>query len=159
MKCVHCRAETNEQRRDVPYDSLPGTTLIDVPVHVCPECGETYTGIPKMAELDRTLVEMVISQDSRLTPDEIAFVRKYLGLSGRDLAARMGVAPETVSRWENGKQTMSESHERLLRALVVIETPVEDYSQALPGDGLSEPQPWEARMAARDDRWIAASAA
>ena len=159
MKCIHCRVETEEERREVPYDSLPGTTLANVPVRICPECGETYTGIPNIAELDRTLVEMVISQESRLTPEEIRFVRKYLGLSGQDLAARMGVAPATVSRWEHGKQEMTESHERLLRALAVIETPVDDYSKALPGDGLAEPKPWRARIAAAGEKWRPESAA
>lgn len=150
--CIQCGTPMEETRGSVPYDALPGTVLVGVELAECPNCGETEVGIPRIAELDRTLAKMVVEQKSRLTPDEIKFLRKFLGLSGKDLAARMGVSPETVSRWENDRQPMSEPNERLLRAIAAHETPIDDYGEALPNHELRDPQPWEARLSA-DDHW------
>jgi transcriptional regulator with XRE-family HTH domain len=55
-------------------------------------------------------------------------LRKYLGWSGSDFAEYMGVAPETVSRWENGSIPMGPLAERLLRLAVLSRQPANDYS-------------------------------
>jgi transcriptional regulator with XRE-family HTH domain len=44
-----------------------------------------------------------------------------------DFANLIGVSPETVSRWENKKETMGPSAERLLRMLVVHKLPIQQY--------------------------------
>lgn len=151
-QCIRCGAKMEEREGQVSYDALPGTVLLGVTIAECPECGETETAIPEMAGLNRKLAQLLVEQDTRLTPDEIKFLRKYLGLSGEDLARRMGVSPETVSRWENGHRNMSESNERLLRLIAAHESPVEDYRSALPGHEFGDPQPWEAKLSA-DDGW------
>ena len=94
----------------------------------CERCGETYTGIPAIEELHRTLASAVIRKRSRLAPGEIRYLRKSLGWSGVDFARRMGAKPETVSRWEHGKLAMGAQADRLLRLLVARETPVKEYS-------------------------------
>ena len=60
------------------------------------------------------------------TPDD--FLRKHIGLSGTDFAQRMGVARETVSRWETGATPMGAVADRLLRLLVVTHAPTESYA-------------------------------
>jgi transcriptional regulator with XRE-family HTH domain len=62
-----------------------------------------------------------------LAPVEIRYLRKHIGLSGGDFAQRMGVARETVSRWETGAQPMGAVADRLLRLLVVTHEPTECY--------------------------------
>jgi molybdopterin-binding protein len=52
---------------------------------------------------------------SRTAP-EIRRLRETLGLSQADLASLLGTHTMTVSRWERGKLTPSEHHERLLTA-------------------------------------------
>jgi transcriptional regulator with XRE-family HTH domain len=64
----------------------------------------------------------------RLTPAEIRFLRKYLGWSGVDFGEYMGVAAETVSRWENGAANMGPAAERLLRLWALTREPTSDYS-------------------------------
>ena len=56
-------------------------------------------------------------------------MRKYLGLSGRDFAAKMGVSPATVSRWESETvlQPMGVTAERLLRLIAMAYPPVSAY--------------------------------
>jgi transcriptional regulator with XRE-family HTH domain len=63
-----------------------------------------------------------------LAPVEIRFLRKHIGLSAADFAQRMGVARETVSRWETGANPMGAVADRLLRLLVVTHESTESYA-------------------------------
>jgi putative zinc finger/helix-turn-helix YgiT family protein len=98
-----------------------------VKVTTCERCGETYTSIPAIEELHRQIAAAVIRKKGRLAPAEIRFLRKWLGWSGVDFAKRTGTKPETVSRWENGKASMSPQADRLLRLLIAKEAPVMEY--------------------------------
>jgi len=50
-------------------------------------------------------------------PLEIRKIRKSWGMTQVELASELGVARETVSRWENGKETPLRSLERALRRI------------------------------------------
>lgn len=52
-----------------------------------------------------------------MSPDQIRHVRSVLGLSQRELARALGVAPYTVSRWEAGQSPPSGLQLEVLRAL------------------------------------------
>jgi len=54
---------------------------------------------------------------SELTPAQISELRKKAGLSQAQLAARLGVSPNTVSNWETGNTTPRRSSVEKLRAL------------------------------------------
>ena len=62
------------------------------------------------------------------TPDGIRLRYRF---SHRDLASLIGVARETVSRWEHGATPIGKIADRLLRLLVATQTPVQDYSADL----------------------------
>src|SRR6185312_5341640 len=89
---------------------------------------EEATEVPRIAELHRVVALAVLRKPSRLTGDEVRFLRKFIGWSGSDFARRIGVDPSTVSHWENGKQPIGPASDRLLRMLVVHERQVSDYS-------------------------------
>lgn len=50
-------------------------------------------------------------------PVEIAFIRETFGLSQRDLAKALNVAPFTVARWEAGFNEPTGLQDEVLRAL------------------------------------------
>ncbi len=50
-------------------------------------------------------------------PTEVQFTREVFGLSPRDLAKALNVAPYTVARWEKGENTPTGLQEEVLRAL------------------------------------------
>lgn len=132
--CLQCGAAMRTAPENVKYDAcgLPNVTLVGVEVSRCPSCGEYEIAIPRIEELHQVIATAIIEKPQRLTPPEIRYLRKYLGLSGVDFAARMGVDPATVSRWEreSSKQRMSVLAERLLRLMVAHERPAAEYPAA-----------------------------
>lgn len=138
MKCNECGASTIKRTRDHHYTEcgLENIFLKDVEVLGCPKCNEEELVIPNLEQLHRLIANLVASQEQRLSPEEIRFLRSNLGFSGIGFSNAIGVAAETVSRWENGRENIKLSHERLLRILVLgAFGPVRDYLKKLPNLG------------------------
>jgi putative zinc finger/helix-turn-helix YgiT family protein len=116
-------------RENVLYDAcgLPGVTLLDVEVSRCGQCGEYEVAIPQIDDLHKAIARALIRKTSRMDAAEIRYLRKYLGWSGADFAAHMGVTPETVSRWERGTEVIGPIADRALRLMVVTTDPVSEY--------------------------------
>jgi putative zinc finger/helix-turn-helix YgiT family protein len=160
MKCDMCGAQMKSGRENYLYDEsgLDSVTLMNVEMRRCPECGEYEVDIPRIDELHRLIAQTVASKKHRLTPQEVRFLRKYLGFSGVDFARTLDVTPETVSRWETGKKQMSPVAERALRLMVFVRDPIEEY----PLEKLAEVAQGDAtplRLKLRDSRarWKAES--
>jgi len=129
---------------------LPYVTLKGVEVRRCPACGEHEVVIPRIEQLHQGIAMAVVSKKSRLTPAEMKFLRKHMGWSGADFARHMGVAPETVSRWENGREPMGGVADRLLRLMVVTQAPNREYAIEALAELEDEASP--ARIKASADR-------
>jgi DNA-binding transcriptional regulator YiaG len=52
----------------------------------------------------RELLRHTLETQDRLEPEAIKFLRHALGLKSKELAERLMVRAETVSRWEKGEQ-------------------------------------------------------
>jgi putative zinc finger/helix-turn-helix YgiT family protein len=131
MRCDDCGKPVATERNAVRrYDmgGLPHVELHGVEVTRCESCGGESIAIPRISQLHRVLADAFVRQRRMLAPVEIRFLRKHIGLSGADFAQRMGVARETVSRWETGAQPMGAVADRLLRLLVVTHEPTECYA-------------------------------
>jgi putative zinc finger/helix-turn-helix YgiT family protein len=131
MKCDDCGGPVTTERNAVRrYDigGLPHVELHGVEVTHCEGCGKEGIAIPRIGQLHRVLAEAIVRQRRMLAPVEIRFLRKHIGLSAEDFAQRMGVARETVSRWETGAKPMGAVADRLLRLLVVTHEPTESYA-------------------------------
>jgi putative transcriptional regulator len=130
MICDDCgrkvMTEGNAVRR---YEivGLPHVELHGVEVTLCAGCGKEGIAIPRIGQLHRVLAAGFVTQQRMLAPVEIRFLRKHVGLSMADFAQVMGVARETVSRWETGTKPMGAVADRLLRLLVLTHEPTENY--------------------------------
>jgi|SRR5450759_563027 len=156
MKCIECGAQMDMRRENYRYDGcgLPGITLRDVEVSRCPECGEVEVAIPNIEGLHRVIAQSVARKHDRFTASEVRFLRKWLGLSGVDFASLMGVASETVSRWEQGNNPIGGTAERLLRWLVLTREPVSDYPlDMLKNIAKTKPKPIKIWMSVKRGRW------
>jgi putative zinc finger/helix-turn-helix YgiT family protein len=148
MKCTRCgttmhaTVQTNHRYTECGLDNV---VLVGVEVRTCKQCGNESVVIPRITELHKKLAQMVAVKAEKLAPAEIKFLRKYLGWSGADFARYVGVTAETVSRWENGAQTMGPVSERLLRLCALKVDPVDDYT-VLGKMATEEAQPREIQM-------------
>ncbi len=128
MNCHECGHTMTTQRTSLKYDAsgLPGITLENIEVRRCVGCGETEWVIPRMEQLHALIAATILRKPSRLTPQEIRFLRKHLGWSGADFARMIGTKPETVSRWESGATPMGVQADRLLRLMVAHLKPTDE---------------------------------
>lgn len=129
-KCLLCGGEMTTRREDHTYEAagLAGVVLQGVPVSRCRRCREVEIGIPMIEGLHRTIAAALVGKATRLAPEEIRFLRKHIGLSSTEFARHMGTTPEAVSRWENGRAQMGPVADRLLRAMIVMNEPLKDYT-------------------------------
>jgi putative zinc finger/helix-turn-helix YgiT family protein len=126
-KCVECRStDLAHSKEQLPFNEV---ALVEGTLHRCNSCGATYHDFSRVEELSREVAHIIARQEERLLPEQIRFLRKYLGYSGKDFADFLAVAPETVSRWESRQspRVMQLSTEKLIRLMAFTETPLTAY--------------------------------
>ncbi len=157
MKCHECGTETKSTIRDHHYTAcgLKNIILKKIEILVCPKCGEEEYIICNMEGLHNCIATTVASQSARLLPKEIRLLRSWLGFSGSDFARAIDVTPESVSRWETGKEKMSLSLERFLRTLVLYRCgPFRNYELDLTKLGnISKIKPTKKVFVVKANQW------
>jgi DNA-binding transcriptional regulator YiaG len=126
---MRCGSDIRVKRQDHPYEPTKGLRVVlkGVEIHCCVGCDDIEVAIPRILDLHRAISLAIIRKPSRLLGAEIRYLRKWLGWSGQDFAARIGVTRETASRWENDREAIGPSADRALRLLVIASRPVERY--------------------------------
>ena len=160
MRCVQCagdRVRARRENHEYLECGLPGITLADVEVRRCATCGHRSVVIPGLSQLHRAIAEAVIRKPTALTRQELRFLRKHLGLSGRDFAEVVASKPETVSRWENGGLLVPPQIDRLVRLLVATGSPQRlDYSIDDLRGLQRRSRPLRLELVREDEGWLAA---
>ncbi len=97
--------------------ALPGsevrTIMVKVPAMQDPKDGEIYLGVEATAILDKAKARHM----GVLAPQELAELRKRLGLTQKEIAEVLQIGEKTWSRWETGREIVSRSLNLLLMAL------------------------------------------
>lgn len=121
--CYSC-GENLKVIKDQPYkydESGLDVILLGIPQYVCDSCGEKYVALPNIQKLHRCIGRLICEKrKALLKSEEIKFLRKDLQLKAKELALTLGIAPQTLSRWENGKKPIGEAHDRLLRSIYMM---------------------------------------
>ena len=84
----------------------------------CSNCGSTRFSAETLAAFELG-VAVKLAQAGVNSGDSVKFMRKTIQLRAMDLAALLGVTPETVSRWETGKLPVEHRALALLGSLVL----------------------------------------
>ena len=109
-------------RRDVPYPTkreFDGQTFAaDVPATKCDTCGEVLISGPGLVAFDRA-VTVRLAHSGKVGPRGFRWLRGAAGLEAKRLAGLLDVTAGTVSRWENGKQTLDRRAIALVCALAL----------------------------------------
>ena len=134
---------------------LKNIILKKIPIFLCSKCDEEEIVIRNMGGLHDAIAMTIASQPSRLLPEEIRLLRTHLGFSGVDFARAIDVTPESVSRWETGKEKMSLTLERFLRTLVLYRVgPFRNYKLDLTQYGnVSKIKPTKRIFVVKDNQW------
>ncbi len=116
-RCVECKADevypqVTDYTTTVKHDGRSYTIQIpDLAIPTCRNCGDqTFT----IAGDDRVFAALRV-QLGLLTPQEMQERRGQLDLTQQELAEQLGVAKETISRWETAALIQSRAMDNLLR--------------------------------------------
>jgi DNA-binding transcriptional regulator YiaG len=96
-------------------------------------CGRCRLAFIHATELERfeLIVAERLARAGVASGEAFRFMRKSLGLRAADLAAQIGMTPETVSRWEKGRRKVDVAAWVVLGRLVVDRVQGRDDSQRL----------------------------
>ncbi len=83
----------------------------------CAACGEEFLAGGQIDEIMRAANVLARKDLVRLSGDEIAAIRRDLGLTQRELAQRLAVSSGLVARWERDTVLPSAMADRYLRDL------------------------------------------
>lgn len=120
MKCKRCGGAVGAAVvQDEPFPcGLPNVTR-PARVRTCGACAERYVSFGNLEAVHAELAQTIARKSGRLAPEEIRFLRKYLGWSSSYFAKWFEVTLETVSRWENNHRQMTAGFEKMLKYLVI----------------------------------------
>ena len=122
LACVECGATMRAEKGDFKFTITPrwAVTIADSELHTCPRCGTHEGTVVKASALERKIAAEVLRKASPLAPDEVKFLVESFDWTKRQVAARLGIAPETLSRYEQGAYRISPAVDRLLRLMVAV---------------------------------------
>jgi DNA-binding transcriptional regulator YiaG len=121
-KCYKCNGTNFEEREEVWPVTIGGHEEVHkVRANVCTSCGKWTLGSQEVEHLELKTAMKVLNQHE-LTGSVLKDVRKVLGLKQTELGERLGIAWESVSRWEGGKRPMEPWVKFALTGLVLQAT-------------------------------------
>lgn len=121
-RCGNCGQEQVDRvntpyTTTINYDGRAYEVVVpDLELPTCANCGEVVFDNQTGHQINRALRQQL----GLLQPDQIRDGRTQLGLNQRDFAARIGVAEESVSRWETGAQVQSRVVDRQIRLFFAL---------------------------------------
>ena len=119
MKCTDCHSAISFARMNEPFTkNLPDVVADGIEEGKCGGCGRLFRGVPRIAELSKLVIGLVLNKAWRLAPNEVRWARVSMGQKAEELARTLGVTASQVSRWETGSAPISALADRLLRMLV-----------------------------------------
>ncbi|MCI0389759.1 MAG: type II toxin-antitoxin system MqsA family antitoxin [Acidobacteria bacterium] len=122
MKCGRCRGETRLKRGVYQYteSGLDNVYLQNVELRVCEACGAVTPRINRIKELHAHIGRAIALKTGSLSGAEARYLRKHLGLKGREWAELLHVNVATLSRWEGEEQDIGSQSDLLIRALYFL---------------------------------------
>lgn len=124
MECIECGQDAILVRKQiVRYDGIrvKDVFLQNAEVEYCRTCGSESLAVRNIKKTHVMIGLGIAVQPARLSGDEVRYLRKAMRATAEGLAKRLGMAPETFSRWENGRLPAVQS-EKLLRMNFLVAT-------------------------------------
>lgn len=106
MECTECGNDIVLVKKDkVLYDGIrvDNIYLENCEVEFCRHCGTESPVVRNIKKVHAMIALGMALQPAKLTGNEVRFLRKAVRMNAAEWAARIGIAAETFSRWENGR--------------------------------------------------------
>jgi putative zinc finger/helix-turn-helix YgiT family protein len=117
-QCPNCGAAAVERRTIRRKRHVAGCEFTaDLQARVCTGCGTSYFEDRVVGQFDAAVAAR-LAEAGVTDPAALKFMRKVTGLQGKEFAELLGVRPETVSRWEQGKRPVDRATYAVMRQLV-----------------------------------------
>ncbi len=122
MKCGRCGGKTIIKRGDYKYveSGLDNVYLKNIELRVCESCNAVTPRISRINELHAIIGRAIALKTEPLSGAEARYLRKHLGLRGREWASLLHVDVATLSRWEGEQQEIGSQSDLLMRAFYFI---------------------------------------
>lgn len=122
MKCERCKGPTSVKRGTYRYteSGLDNVYLKNVEIRVCEACGTVTPRIARINELHAVIGRAIALKGEPLSGAEARFLRKHLGLKGKEWAELLRVDVTTLSRWEGEEQKIGAQSDLLIRLLYFL---------------------------------------
>jgi putative zinc finger/helix-turn-helix YgiT family protein len=117
--CANCDSERAKKickKFEARYNQTP-VVIENVEMYKCESCGEEFLTPSQSRELSRRIKDHVREQSGLLSPEQIAAIRKNLGLSQSELENLFGLGEKVVTRWETGRVIQARAADIALRLL------------------------------------------
>ena len=89
--------------------------FIEGAVIIGDQADEEVAKIPAIGRLHRVIAEGIVTHPTKMTGQELRFLRSEMGLTQAQLAAILKVTLLTVSRWERNETPVNDAAEMLVR--------------------------------------------
>ena len=136
ITCTECGHAMEERILPEHTEDLGGITVVLIDAareYRCAECGQVETEIPDMQGLVRSVALGRALYPYQIIGSDIRLMRRALDMNQKEFAQAMGLSPEMMNRWENGRGA-GEMTEKLLRhnvcALLRVHVPAADCDPA-----------------------------
>lgn len=118
-RCIECGSDRLESSTETETRVVDGRTFTaDLPAQKCAACGEVYFDLSVLGTFDR-LIAGKLAEAGASSGEAFRFMRKTIGMRAAELAELLAVAPETISRWENGQRDVDRGAIVTLGSLVL----------------------------------------
>ena len=119
MKCIKCGgAKFGKTTYEDTIEVGDGRVFVaEVPAVACAACGEVLVDGPGLQAAEMAVARQ-LAASGEPTGASFRFMRKAIGYPAKTLAGELGIAPETVSRWENGERPVDAATWLLLAGMV-----------------------------------------
>lgn len=124
-ECTNCGHLLVPELRRLHYteSGLSNVFLQGVRIADCPVCGNSDVIVPRIAKIQRAIAQGLTQSPTRLTGEQLRFLRRHLGRSGEELARYLHTDKTKISKWERGEDRIGPATDRLIRLLATALDP------------------------------------
>lgn len=118
MNCFECDKTIEIKKyRAFQYEGvgLGNVFLLNTEVEVCSGCGIETAVLRNPAKIHNAIGVAIALQESRLSGDDVRYLRRSAGYSVGDWAKRLNVVVGTYSKWENSHRRITPQADKLAR--------------------------------------------